>query len=180
MVQAVYTVQSHLNEAFPHISAANTYPGSSFRWSAKSSGCWWATSARCQDVDDADFEEMCTVLSIEVPVISTHSVFSVYQPDLPPPMLKPGHGIDAINEINDISEDVEEVVKVPTEAEFVHPPTSPQQVSSLSKSPHEQWCTCTTQCTHIPPKVYPRNSDWSFLLKSWKVKAWSGSMRLVW
>ena len=41
MVQAVYTVQSHLNEAFPHISAANTYPGSSFRWSATSLGCWW-------------------------------------------------------------------------------------------------------------------------------------------
>ena len=45
MVQAVYTVQSHLNEAFPHISAANTYPGSSFRWSVASSRCWWATSA---------------------------------------------------------------------------------------------------------------------------------------
>ena len=51
-------------------------------------------------------------------------------------MLKPGHGIDTINEINDISEDVEEVVKVPTETEFVHPPTSPQQVGSLSKSPY--------------------------------------------
>ena len=112
-----------------------------------------------QNVDDADFEELCSVLGIQAPVISNHSVFSVYQPDLPPPMLKPGHAIDAINEINDISEDVEEVVKVPTEAEFVHPPTSPQQVSSLSKSPHEQWCTCTTQCTHISPKVYPRNSD---------------------
>ena len=92
------------------------------------------------------------------PVISTHSVFSVYQPDLPPPMIKPGHGIDAINEINDISEDVEEVVKVPTEAELVHPPTSPQQVSSLTKAPYEHWCTCTIQCTHIPPKVYPGNS----------------------
>ena len=125
MVQAVYTVQSHLNEAFPHISAANTYPGSSFRWSEQ----------HPQDVDDADFEEMCTVLSVKAPVISNNSVFSVYQPDLPPPMIKPGHAIDAINEINDISEDVEEVVKVPTEAEFVHPPTSPQQVSSLSKSP---------------------------------------------
>ena len=74
------------------------------------------------------------------PVISTHSVFSVYQPDLPPPMIKPGHGIDAINEINDISEDVDEDVKVPAEAEFVHPPTSPQQASSLSKSPYEHWC----------------------------------------
>ena len=82
---------------------------------------------------------MCTVLNIQAPVISIHSVFSVYQPDLPPPMLKPGHAIDAINEINDISEDVEEVVKVPTEAEFVHPPTSPQQVGCLSKSPYEHW-----------------------------------------
>ena len=90
-------------------------------------------------------------------MISNCSVFSVYQPDLPPPMLKTGHSIDAINEINDISEDVEEVVKVPAEAEFVHPPKSPQQVSSLSKSSYEQWCSYTIQCTHISPKAYPRN-----------------------
>ena len=96
---------------------------------------------------------MCSVLGIQAPVISNHSVFSVYQPDLPPPMLKPGHSIDAINEINDISEDVEEVVKVPTEAELVHPPTSPQQVGSLSKSPYEHWCV------HLYNTIYQYSSS---------------------
>ena len=61
-------------------------------------------------------------------IISLHfSLFSVYQPDLPPPMIHPEQqAIEAMKDLKDIEDT--KAMDVPSEAELVHPPTSPQQV----------------------------------------------------
>ena len=171
MVQAVYTVQSHLNEAFPHISAANTYPGSSFRWSAKSSGGWWCWfwgNVHCFKLPGVcDLNPFCFQCLSTWPATTNAEA-------------RPRYRRNQWNQRH--------LWRCRGSRQGSH--RSRVCPSTDKPTTGEQFIKITLNMNIGVPLQYnapifllkfilETHSDWSFLLKSWKVKAWSGFMRLV-